>query len=195
MTLFQGKYRIESTRLPNHDYASNGFYFVTICIDKRQHFFGDIINGQMYLSAVGQIAEKYWTEIPRHSKNTVVDTFVFMPDHMHGIIIIDNPTPEYKDVVSNVSTLMDDNHEYDISRAMSEISPAAGSLSVILRSYKAAVKRWCKINGYPDFGWQERFYEHIIRKDDYSLNHIREYIFHNPVKWEYEKNNPVGLWM
>jgi putative transposase len=214
MTLFKNKYRIESIRLPDYDYCSNGYYFVTICTYQNEYFFGDIINSQFKLSRIGEIANKFWLEIPQHSKNTYVDTHVIMPNHMHGIIIIDSPTrrdvtdptrrdvtdPTRRDVTCNVSTA--DNasnsvqcyNECDISRVMSEISPKAGSLSVILRSYKSAVKRWCQMNGYPGFAWQERFYEHVIR-DESSLCNIREYIKNNPVKWEYQKSNPTGLWM
>ncbi|BAZ17576.1 hypothetical protein NIES4071_94560 [Calothrix sp. NIES-4071] len=212
MTLFKNKYRVESIRLPDYDYSSNGFYFVTICTAQRECFFGNIVAGEMKLSAIGEIANKFWLEIPQHSSNNIcLDTHVIMPDHIHGIIIIDNPThrevtynePNRRDVTCNVSTLtsgdignnsIDDYNECDFYRTMSEMSPKAGSLSVILRSYKSAVKRWCKINNYSGFAWQERFFEHIIR-DEESLSNIREYIMNNPIKWEYHKNNPTGVWM
>ena len=65
---------------------------------------------------------------------------------------------------------------------MSELSPKSGSLSVIIRSYKAAVTRWCRQNNYDNFAGQPRFYEHIIRNNG-SLDIIREYIINNPIKW------------
>jgi REP element-mobilizing transposase RayT len=74
------------------------------------------------------------------------------------------------------------------------MSPKAGSLSVIIRSYKATVTRWCNMNGYPNFAWQQRFFDKIIRADG-SVDHIREYIINNPLKWDYDKNNSSGLWM
>ena len=77
---------------------------------------------------------------------------------------------------------------------MSEMSPEAGSLSVIVRSYKSSVTRWCRQNGHENFVWQARYYEHIIRRNN-SLQKIREYIFNNPIKWEDDKNNSVNLWM
>jgi REP element-mobilizing transposase RayT len=70
MTLFKNKYRVESTRLPNRDYSQNGWYFVTICTYEREWLFGNVVNGQVHLSTIGQIAQKFWAEIPQHSKNT-----------------------------------------------------------------------------------------------------------------------------
>jgi len=65
---------------------------------------------------------------------------------------------------------------------MSKISPASGSISVIIRSYKSAVKRQAGIEGYQDFHWQKRFYDHIIRNKR-ELIRIRKYILNNTVKW------------
>jgi hypothetical protein len=98
MTLFKNKYRVESTRLPNYDYACNGWYFVTICTDERQCFFGDVVNGKMHLSKIGQIAEKFWAEIPQHSKHTYIDAYVIMPNHVHGIVVIDRSDVAETDV-------------------------------------------------------------------------------------------------
>lgn len=77
---------------------------------------------------------------------------------------------------------------------MMEISPKTGSLSVVVRSYKSAVTRWAGSNGYKEFAWQARFYDHIIR-DEKSLNNIRQYIFNNPVQWETDRENLSNLYM
>ncbi|NET70439.1 MAG: transposase [Sphaerospermopsis sp. SIO1G2] len=193
MTLFKNKYRVESTRLPNRDYSQNGWYFVTICTYEREWLFGDVVNGQVHLSTIGQIAQKFWAEIPQHSKHTYIDAYVIMPNHIHGIIIIDNP--ECRDLVRNISTTSDDYFDdTDVYRNLSKISPKAGSLSVVIRSYKAAVTRWCNMNNYQNFAWQKRFFDRIIRADG-SVDKIREYIINNPLKWEHDKNNSSGLWM
>ena len=86
---YQNKYRIASTRLQNWDYAWNAAYFITICTHNREWFFGEIINQKMILSEIGQMAEKYWYEIPQHFPFVKLDAFVVMPNHIHGIIIID----------------------------------------------------------------------------------------------------------
>ncbi len=87
---FRNKYRIASTRLQIWDYASKGAYFVTICTQGRQHFFGNIANGRMQLSEIGKILEQEWIETPkiRPDMNLTLDAFVVMPNHFHGIIII-----------------------------------------------------------------------------------------------------------
>jgi putative transposase len=179
------KFGRKSIRLKNYDYAANGYYFVTICTHEKQCFFGDVINGKMYLSAVGKIAQQYWSEIPQHSKHTYLDEFVIMPNHVHGIIIIDNPDNPRRDVPWNVPTV--DDNEWDLSQTMSQLSPKSGTLSVIIRSYKSSVKRWCCQNGDHVFQWQSRFYENIIR-DEKSLNNIRRYIINNPAKWTEDQN-------
>ena len=88
MALFKDKYRIESIRLPGHDYSSPGAYFITICTHNRQYLFGEIVNNEMILNEYGEIANKYWYEIPKHYTNTQLDEYVIMPNHIHGIIFI-----------------------------------------------------------------------------------------------------------
>ena len=174
----------QSVRLKNYNYAANGYYFVTICTQNKQYFFGDVVNDKMQLSTVGKIAHQYWSEIPQHSKHTYLDEFIIMPNHVHGIIIIDNPQNPCRDVACNVPT---NNDEYDLSQTMSQLSPKSGTLSVIVRSYKSSVTRWCRQNGNDIFQWQSRFYENIIR-DKKSLNNICRYIINNPAKWSEDKN-------
>jgi REP element-mobilizing transposase RayT len=88
---FKGKYRVESTRLPNRDYAANGWYFVTICTRDRTPFFGNIITGQIQLSPIGKIAQQFWADIPNHFQYVYIDAYIIMPNHVHGIVIIDRP--------------------------------------------------------------------------------------------------------
>ncbi|NJM95133.1 MAG: transposase, partial [Acaryochloridaceae cyanobacterium CSU_5_19] len=88
---FKGKYRVESIRLPHRDYGANGAYFVTICTQNRRHFFGSVIKGQVKLSAIGQVAQGFWAEIPQHCDPVHVDAYVIMPNHVHGIVVIDRP--------------------------------------------------------------------------------------------------------
>ncbi|MDY6902764.1 MAG: transposase [Cyanobacteriota bacterium] len=180
---FQGKYRIESTRLPDRDYAANGWYFVTICTKHCIHHFGNgVVSGQVQLTPIGEIAQQYFIDIPNHSKHTYVDKYVVMPNHVHGIVVIDKPT-------SNVET---QNFASNESNKFGPLKP--GSLQAIIHSYKSAVTRWCRRNKHEYFAWQERFYESIIRADS-SIERIRQYIINNPAKWEENKNNPPDLWM
>jgi putative transposase len=89
MEKFKNKYRIPSARLACWNYGSPGLYFITICTKNRKHFFGEIKNDEMFLNEIGVIADKCWAEIPDHFQNTTLGQFVIMPNHVHGIIIID----------------------------------------------------------------------------------------------------------
>ncbi len=87
---FRGKYRIPSARLKNHDYGSPGAYFVTIVTRNRENFFGEIRNGKIILSEIGKIArdDRYKSPEIRPDMNIILDAFVIMPNHIHGIMII-----------------------------------------------------------------------------------------------------------
>ena len=85
---FQHKYRIPSARLQQWDYGWDAAYFVTICTKDRECFLGDIINDVMHLSGIGIIADVLWYEIKNHAKNMELGEFVVMPNHIHGIIIL-----------------------------------------------------------------------------------------------------------
>ncbi len=89
---FRNKYRISSARLQHWDYGSNAIYFVTICTQNREHYFGEIADGHMNLSETGKMANRFWSEIPIHFPFVQLGEFVVMPNHVHGIIIIDKPT-------------------------------------------------------------------------------------------------------
>ena len=113
-----------------------------------------------------------------------------MPNHIHGIIIIDNPNNPRREIPCRDVPWYVPTTPNDLSQIMSELSPKSGSLSTMIRSYKSAVTRWCKHNNYDNFRWQPRFYEHIIRNDG-SLDKIRQYIINNPIKWSQDRNNPM----
>lgn len=168
---FQNTYRIPSARLLGWDYRWAGAYFITICTAQRQHFFGHVANGKMELSKVGVIADLLWCEIKNHTKNVQLGEFVVMPNHVHGILILDGSFTETEKEPTP-----------DKDEFMSAISPKADSVSTIIRSYKSAVSKYCKRLGF-EFGWQTRFYDHIIR-DEKSFRNISNYIVQNPVKWQ-----------
>ena len=94
MDKFKNKYRIPSARLLNWDYRNNGAYFITICTANREPYFGNIKNGIMRLNEIGQFAERFWSDIPEHFPFVELGNFVIMPNHTHGILIINNPENE-----------------------------------------------------------------------------------------------------
>ncbi|MBK7129110.1 MAG: hypothetical protein IPM74_03915 [Crocinitomicaceae bacterium] len=107
MAKYLFKYKIESTRLCGFDYTSAGSYFITICTKNRIPFFGQIVEGKMVLSEIGELAKTFWQEIPQHFPNAQLNEFIIMPDHMHGIICLspqDNILPLVKTSQCDVST-------------------------------------------------------------------------------------------
>jgi REP element-mobilizing transposase RayT len=82
------KHQRRSIRLKGYDYASEGAYYVTIVTQGRQCLFGEIIDGEMYLSRYGEIVQKWWLAIPIHFLNVELGAFIIMPNHGHGIIFI-----------------------------------------------------------------------------------------------------------
>lgn len=176
MTLYKNKYRIESARCQNWDYTSNGYYFVTICTQNRQYFFGDVVAGKMQLSPVGQIVAEEWQKTAEIRSYIELDEWVIM----WGV----SSHQEEETFHRNVSTTT--------MTAKSRLKPKSVG-SIIGQIKTACTKRIWKA-GFDDFEWQDRFYDHIIR-DDRSLHNIQQYIINNPVKWELDKNNPAHLYM
>jgi putative transposase len=161
-SLFRNKYRVESTRYRGYDYSSPGKYFITICTKNKKPYFGEVVNGKMILSETGQIAEKFWREIPGHFPNIKLDEYIIMPDHIHGIIIIVE-TPKL-----------------GVSTAKLGASTAKLGVSTIINQFKRICTITIKTLGF-DFAWQPRYYDHIIRTR-IELYRIRKYIRENPEK-------------
>lgn len=90
MTLYQKKYRIESTRLRGWDYSSDGYYFITICVKNREPLLGHIEDGKMKPNVFGEIVQNCWYDLTNHYPNIQLDAFCIMPNHIHGIIVINN---------------------------------------------------------------------------------------------------------
>ncbi len=190
---YKNKYRIESTRLKNYDYSSDGAYFITICTKNRNHYFGEIVNAKMELTDIGKIAWEQWFLSEKIRTNIILDEFIVMPNHIHAIIVIDNnKNQRCRDVVHNVSTESTRKNYHGNHKIMSDISPIKKSISHMVREFKSAITRnGRKIN--PNFGWQTRFWDHIIRNDA-EFHRIKKYIIENPEKWWRDRNN-TGIWM
>jgi REP element-mobilizing transposase RayT len=188
---FKNKYRISSTRAPWHDYAKTGKYFITICTKHRKHYFGKIINRKIELTETGVRVLQDWLNLPMHFQNLVLDEFTIMPNHFHGIIIIDKMDDGICDDKNENDVLVETGHALSLQSTKSSIPqpkhPRYGNqgkktVSAMVGSFKSAVTKWCNENNLT-FGWQTRFHDHIIR-DDSEYHRIRRYIINNPGKWE-----------
>ena len=89
-TRFRQKYRIETTRLKGYNYSKPGNYFITVCSKNREPIFGELKNGRINLSMAGKIVSECWFDLPNHYPNIILDEFIIMPNHIHGIIRIEN---------------------------------------------------------------------------------------------------------
>jgi len=173
MTLFENRYRVESTRLTAWDYSLRGWYFVTLCTEDKKCSLGRTANGQIVLSDAGRIAETEMKAVSSHYVNVVIDRYVVMPNHVHALIVIEG------------------DHIYSPVETRLAASPARthGLLSQIVGSYKAGVSRICHAKGISGFAWQSRFHDHVLRSNA-SVNAVREYIEHNPRNWLEDPDNP-----
>jgi REP element-mobilizing transposase RayT len=178
--LFKGKYRIESGRLRGWDYSSPGWYFITVCTKGLRCFLGDVVDNQVHLSSVGRIVTEEWQKTARIRPRVKLDDWVVMPNHLHGIIILE----ESRDVQGDVETPR---------RGVSTLPVLkSNSLGSIIGQFKSACTKRIRKAGVQEFAWQSRFYDHIIR-DESSLREVRQYIANNPMKWELDRNNPTHL--
>jgi REP element-mobilizing transposase RayT len=170
----QKHYR-RSIRLKGYDYTQPGAYFVTLCTKARQCLFGDVVNREMRLNSLGHIAFTCWQAIPDHFPHVELDAFVVMPNHLHGILVINE-------------TLVGAIHE---SPLRYPCGSAPKSLGAIVGLYKAAVSKRinaiCNTQG--NSIWQRNYYE-IINRNNKSLDNMRQYVVENPRCWTNDPENP-----
>lgn len=139
----------------------------------------------MIVSPAGAIAHVLWYEIKNHVKNIDLGEFVVMPNHVHGILLLDGPNG--RAVACNDPTVPGSQEFSPLSKNehMAAISPKPNTVSSIIRSYKSAVTRYCHQLGLP-MAWQARFHDHIIRNNESYLR-ISAYIKNNPANWQEDK--------
>ena len=171
-------------RLKEYDYSMAGYYYVTICTHNREEIFGKYKNivgaplacarnqntcARIELSIIGKIIDRQWNDIENQYDNVELDEYIIMPNHIHGILIINK-------------------------REGASPSP---TIPQIIRSFKSkSVLEYIKYindNNLNVSGkiWQRSFYDHVIRNEQ-SLDAIREYISNNPLKWDDDENNMTG---
>jgi len=177
---FQHKYRIPSARASWWDYSQNGAYFITICTQHRVHYFGEIENGEITLSPIGTFAQSCWYEIPQHFPFVELGTFVVMPNHIHGIVIINKTGTQHVET-QNFASLQQQQHHHQ----QNKFGPQSQNLASIVRGYKIGVTKNAH-QIHSDFAWQSRFYDHIVRDNEEYLR-INNYIETNPQNWENDK--------
>ncbi len=157
-----------SIRLKDYDYTQSGAYYVTLCTEYRICLFGKIVEAEVELSSFGKVVHNCWEGLPNHYGNVELDVFVIMPNHIHGVIVLNNDNP----IQGNSKDKLH-------------------GLSEIIRGFKTFSAR--EINQLRNTSgktiWQRGYYDHIIRNEK-SVGKIREYIENNPLKWAFDRDNP-----
>jgi putative transposase len=174
------RYHRRSIRLKEYDYAQPGAYFITIVTQGRKFLFGEIANQEMRSNDYGRVADEGWHAIPEHFRNVELGAYVIMPNHVHGIVLINDRN--------------DDAGTGTIYRARTEQfqKPVVGSIPTIVRTFKAAVTRRLGREFNMTNIWQRNYYEHVIR-DEKEWDRIHRYIESNPSKWAEDHENPTNL--
>jgi putative transposase len=173
----------QSSRIPQYDYRQAGYYFITICTLAKHHALGQVADAKMHLSSEGRICEQIWLSLPERFTNVATDSVVFMPNHVHGILVIKKPP-----VIVETSNIPDrfKPHMQKFADERLVTQPEAyrlPSLGQIVRTFKAASTRLIRKNGSPSFAWQNNYWLTIISSKEH-LNNIRQYIDQNPATWQ-----------
>ena len=173
----------KSIRLRDYDYSQGGLYFITICTHERPPLFGKIIDGIMMTNDTGVIVEKCWREIPEHFPQVILDGFVVMPNHIHGIIEI---------VKSDDHLVGANNYSPIYSPFHLPLRGTSKTVGSIVRGFKIGVTKWFRENTDIHKVWQRNYHEHVIR-DEEGYVKISEYIQYNPQKWHEDTyHTPLG---
>jgi REP element-mobilizing transposase RayT len=173
MIIMQRSIARKLNRLPEYDYSLPGYYFVTICTQDKHEWFGEVKDESMLSNANGKIVEWQWMWLAKQYSYLELNEFIVMPNHVHGIIIID-PDP--------------------VGNGRDRSLQNTKSLSSLIGAFKTTSCKQIHKSGIPTFKWQKSFYDHIIRNDK-SLFEIRQYIHYNPLKWHLERSLPSNLYM
>ena len=181
-----------SIRLKGYDYSSGGAYFVTICAHGRECLFGQVVNNEMQVNDAGEMLENVWFELPGRFPNVVLDTFVVMPNHFHGIVLIVGAPLAAPFFESPGVAAPFFESQYGNEGTTKRGAASSATLGEIMRAFKSIsavkVNRLLGRQGRPL--WQRNYYERIIRNDE-ELYSVREYIMCNPAKWAEDEENPV----
>ena len=165
-----------SLSLKNYDYTQTGAYFVTICTQGRECLFGEVMDDEMQLNEAGRMVARWWSELTSKFPTVSLDSYVLMPNHLHGIVGIGQKGDSMTDQGAH----------------------AGAPLPTMVQWFKTMTTneyiRGVKDGSFPQFErklWQRNYYEHVVRNED-ELNSIRQYISQNPAEWHLDRENPVS---
>jgi putative transposase len=189
-------YKRRSIRLQDYDYSQPGEYFVTICTYNHECMFGEIVGEEMRLNKLGKIVQEEWLRTAEIRKDVQMDSFVVMPNHIHGIVVLPEPvgancySPQncHSTFVNSQNNPSDKGAYIDTPLRKTKFCSPSGTIGAIIRGFKSVSTKRINIlrNSPRQPIWQRNYYEHIIR-DEKELQNIRDYIVNNPIKWFSDK--------
>jgi REP element-mobilizing transposase RayT len=158
-----------SPRLKHFDYSSPGAYFITIATESRKPVLANFHDGELELSGIGREVAKAWKSIPEIAVNAVPDSFAVMPDHFHGIILLNLPwLSGYNSSVRN-----------DLRQVVSSFKQYTQRHAWRILEERNGQRVEFKL-------WQRRYYDRVMRDEQHLMN-TRQYIMLNPLAWKLRK--------
>jgi len=170
MTFKSDIHRRRSIRMPGYDYSRPGAYYVTVCTHGRELWFGEVVEREVRLSPAGRIVESVWQSLPQRFTGLALDSFVVMPNHIHGVLMFVRA-------------------QFTAPVPLND-SKQTPNLGEIVRTMKAASTSRIRATGETGFGWQRNYYEHVIRNEA-ELRRIRAYVAANALRWHEDPENPT----
>jgi putative transposase len=161
-THYSRKHQRRSIRLKGYDYSQVGTYFITVCTYRREPIFGNIVGGEMQLNEYAKIVLRCWNHLPEHCPNMQSSTFVIMPNHIHGIVVIKDTKSVRRYSLPEIVRVL----KMSSTRRINNMRGTAGTPV-----------------------WQRNYWEHIIRNQE-ALNRVHNYILANPERWHLDRENP-----
>jgi putative transposase len=184
-----------SIRLSGYDYSQAGAYFVTVCAKDRACLFGEVADGVMRPNDAGRMVADVWVALPARFPTVQIDEFVVMPNHVHGIVVLND-----HDVGAPLVGALSTDKRAGTRPAPTDKAITTPTLGDIVGAFKSITTDdyivGVRQNDWPAFSgklWQRNYYEHIIR-DDESFERIRQYIMDNPPQWESDRENPSATY-
>jgi putative transposase len=167
-----------SIRVPGGDYSLPGAYFITICAAYRWNIFGNVEDGKVMLSPLGEIVRRCWVQIPEHFPAARINEYVIMPNHLHGIIGL-GVGARYI-VPSDPATRTREQFQ----------KPTRGTIPTIVRTLKAAVTRNARndLKIKDQMIWQSNYFERALR-DGREISLAIRYIAENLARWTWDEEN------
>ncbi len=151
-----------SIRLPGYSYSSAAAYFVTVCTHAREL--------TLQNPDTANAIREAWETLPRRFSDVSLDEFVIMPNHFHGIIVIQTP---------------------GVVQGAASSAPTLGRVMRAFKSVSAIEANRILYRSERPF-WQRNYYERIVRNED-ELNRMRQYIQDNPFRWAEDPDHPDNV--